>query len=105
MGVICGSSPTRRKNNEVKEEHKEGEEKIITLHFKDQEGNNIKNISISEKKTLREAIERYQKSIGKSNSKIIKAIHANENMELSLNKKLNELGIDYVSDIYVHFDK
>ena len=76
---------------------------IVILNFKTPDDSWAKPISLHDGNILKKGIQMFQESIGMTERRIKRAVYEPNNIELNLNKKINELDINYASNIIVYF--
>ncbi len=75
---------------------------VITLNFRLETEQSHKKINCHDQNSLRCAIGMYQKEINKEDINIKKAIYEPDQLNLNLDKKLNQLDIDFREQIILY---
>ncbi len=76
---------------------------IVILNFITPDATWARPISLHDENILKKGIQMFQESIGMTERRIKRAVYEPNNIELNLNKKINELDINYASNIIVYF--
>ena len=76
---------------------------IVILNFRTPSDEWARPISLHDGNILKKGIQMFQEAIGMTERKIKKAVYEPNNTDLNLKKKINELDINYASNIVVYF--